>query len=110
MQLSFDENLDFGLTGAVSKCPNPARDLVMGLAHAKPTAEMTSAAKSFVDSLLNSHKVVVFSKSYCPYCHKAKSALNSMGLAPGAMEWVEIENRPDCDAIQDYMKVCYFTG
>ncbi|KIH63942.1 hypothetical protein ANCDUO_05752 [Ancylostoma duodenale] len=28
------------------------------------------SAKTFVDGLLKSHKVVVFSKSYCPYCHK----------------------------------------
>ncbi|KJH46605.1 Glutaredoxin [Dictyocaulus viviparus] len=61
-------------------------------------------AKDFVDGLLDSYKVVVFSKSYCPYCHKAKAALEGMQLKPGAMEWVEIEGRPDCSEIQDYLK------
>jgi glutaredoxin 3 len=36
---------------------------------------MSEAAKNFVNEQLNSHKVVVFSGSYCPYCVKAKKAL-----------------------------------
>ena len=28
------------------------------------------AVKSFVDETISSHKVVVFSKTYCPYCTK----------------------------------------
>ena len=36
---------------------------------------MSEAAKKFVNDQLNSHKVVVFSGSYCPYCVKAKKAL-----------------------------------
>ncbi|VDK55032.1 unnamed protein product [Cylicostephanus goldi] len=66
------------------------------------------SAKSFVDGLLKSHKVVVFSKSYCPYCHKAKAALESCNVKPDAMAWIEIEDRPDCAQIQDYLKVCYY--
>ncbi|RCN25622.1 glutaredoxin [Ancylostoma caninum] len=65
------------------------------------------SAKTFVDGLLKSHKVVVFSKSYCPYCHKARAALESQNIKPGAMEWVEIDNRPDCSEIQDYLQVCW---
>ncbi|KAK6729984.1 hypothetical protein RB195_006808 [Necator americanus] len=62
------------------------------------------SAKTFVDGLLKSYKVVVFSKSYCPYCHKARAALESQNLKPGAMEWVDIESRPDCAEIQDYLQ------
>ncbi|VDL67074.1 unnamed protein product [Nippostrongylus brasiliensis] len=61
-------------------------------------------SKAFVDGLIKSNKVVVFSKSYCPYCHKAKAALETQNLKPGAMEWLEIENRPDCNEIQDYLQ------
>ncbi|KAK0422029.1 hypothetical protein QR680_007320 [Steinernema hermaphroditum] len=67
------------------------------------TPEKMAEVKSYVDELLASKKVVVFSKSYCPYCHKAKAALKSFNLAPGALEWVDIESREDCAAIQDYM-------
>uniref|UniRef100_A0A1I7ZVT3 Glutaredoxin-1 n=2 Tax=Steinernema glaseri TaxID=37863 RepID=A0A1I7ZVT3_9BILA len=67
------------------------------------TPEAMEEVKGFVDGLLASKKVVVFSKSYCPYCHKAKAALQSLNLLPGSLEWIEIERREDCDAIQDYM-------
>ncbi|KAF7637530.1 Glutaredoxin domain-containing protein, partial [Meloidogyne graminicola] len=53
---------------------------------------------------LQTNKVVIFSKSFCPYCTKAKDALNTFNLLPGAMEVVEIEDRADCDQIQDYLK------
>jgi hypothetical protein len=32
----------------------------------------TMAAKDFVEQQLKSHKVIMFSKSYCPYCTTAK--------------------------------------
>ncbi|CAJ0578232.1 unnamed protein product, partial [Mesorhabditis spiculigera] len=72
----------------------------MGVASSR---EPSMAAKSFVDGLIQSSKVVVFSKSYCPYCHKAKSALESQGMAPNVMQWVEIDGREDMDDIQNYL-------
>ncbi|WKX91942.1 hypothetical protein Q1695_010184 [Nippostrongylus brasiliensis] len=62
------------------------------------------AAKQFVDELLKTKKVVVFAKSNCPYCAKARGALESQHLKPGAMEWVDIEDRVDCNEIQDYLQ------
>lgn len=50
---------------------------------------------------------MVFSKSYCPFCLKAKKVLaNHLGqdLSEEDYEIMEIENNPDCDAIQDYLK------
>ncbi|KIH63941.1 glutaredoxin [Ancylostoma duodenale] len=35
---------------------------------------------------------------------KARAALESQNIKPGAMEWVEIDNRPDCSEIQDYLQ------
>uniref|UniRef100_A0A1I7XQM8 Glutaredoxin-1 n=1 Tax=Heterorhabditis bacteriophora TaxID=37862 RepID=A0A1I7XQM8_HETBA len=64
--------------------------------------EMT--AKSFVDGLLTAHKVVVFSKTQCPYCHKARAALDSQSLKVDALQWVEIDGRADCSEIQDYLQ------
>lgn len=31
--------------------------------------------QSRVESLIRDNKVMVFSKSYCPFCHKGKAAL-----------------------------------
>uniref|UniRef100_A0A914EJ16 Glutaredoxin domain-containing protein n=1 Tax=Acrobeloides nanus TaxID=290746 RepID=A0A914EJ16_9BILA len=61
--------------------------------------------KEFVDSNIAKYPVAVFSKSYCPFCHKAKSALESFKekYQPGSLEWVEIEKHPDVQEIQDYL-------
>eukprot|EP00922_Rhytidocystis_sp_ex-Travisia-forbesii_P022807 GHVS01033416.1.p1 GENE.GHVS01033416.1~~GHVS01033416.1.p1 ORF type:complete len:110 (-),score=18.32 GHVS01033416.1:140-469(-) len=59
-------------------------------------------AKAFVDGLIAAHKVVVFSKTYCPHCQGALTALKS--FSPTGMHVEQIENRPDMDAIQDYLK------
>ena len=42
-------------------------------------------------------QVAVFSKTYCPYCTKAKRALQSVGASAFV---VELDERNDGDAIQ----------
>ena len=42
------------------------------------------------------------SKSYCPYCAKAKSVLKLYKLNPEDYEILEIDGRPDMDEIQEY--------
>jgi hypothetical protein len=44
----------------------------MGLSASKVAS---TASMEFVKSSVSSNKVVMFSKSYCPYCTKAKKAL-----------------------------------
>lgn len=73
-----------------------------------PTARATAnlvgrIAMEFVEAKLKQKKVVVFSKSYCPFCSKAKEALSKFHLSPDVYEVVEIEDRSDCDEIQEYM-------
>ena len=36
--------------------------------------------KEYVDDLIEKNKVVVFSKTYCPFCKMAKAALNTTGV------------------------------
>lgn len=62
------------------------------------------AGKELVSSLLKSKKVLVISKSYCPFCVKAKDVLKNYKIDPACFEWLDIENRKDCDEIQAYMK------
>lgn len=61
------------------------------------------SVKAFVDSAIKQYKVVGFSKSYCPYCKKAREALESFKFNDGAYGWIEIEDRKDCSEIQDYL-------
>ena len=45
----------------------------------------------------------MFSKSYCPFCTKAKTALAKHNLTEEEYEVIEIENDPHCQEIQDYL-------
>lgn len=65
-------------------------------------------AKVMVDEKIKGKKVMVFSKSYCPFCTKAKKVLQKY-VASGVLsledyEILEIEERPDCQEIQEHMK------
>ncbi|KAI0237322.1 hypothetical protein LSAT2_012183, partial [Lamellibrachia satsuma] len=65
------------------------------------------AAKQFVEMKIHGKKVVVFSKTYCPYCTMAKNALRphiGKEIKPAQYEVIEIENRPDCSALQAYLR------
>lgn len=44
------------------------------------------AAKSKAQSIIDENPVVVFSKSYCPYCKATKSLLNEKGAKYFLME------------------------
>jgi glutaredoxin 3 len=54
-------------------------------------------AAAFINEVISSHKVAVFSKTFCPYCDKAKRALASVRADAFV---VELDNRPDAAAIQ----------
>nr|ABV24975.1 glutaredoxin [Montipora capitata] len=48
---------------------------------------------------VNGNKVVVYSKTYCPFCKKAKTALADAGLKDYVL--IELDELPDGDAYQD---------
>ena len=60
--------------------------------------------KRKIDDLIKSKKVVVISKTYCPYCKKAKSALENYNLSNSVYYVWEIENEPNVSEIQNYLK------
>ena len=51
-----------------------------------------------VQSMIAGSRVMVFSKSYCPYCAKAKAALQSVGLTQYGL--LELDNHPRCDEVR----------
>ncbi|GAB0490025.1 hypothetical protein MMPV_001254 [Pyropia vietnamensis] len=62
-----------------------------------------STPDGLVTHLVRSHPVVVFSKTYCPYCRRAKATLTSAtGAIPGAPppHIVELDERADGEALQ----------
>merc|ERR1712179_94641 len=54
-----------------------------------------------IDTFIKNNNVAVISKSYCPYCHTATKAFDSIDVKYAVLE---IEDREDCQAIQDYMQ------
>merc|ERR1712142_820261 len=51
-------------------------------------------AEAKIAELVSNNKVVIFSKSYCPYCDKAKNLLKSNGVEFFALE---LDNMPGSD-------------
>ena len=52
----------------------------------------TSDPKVFVESVIASNKVAIFSKSYCPACIRTKKLFESLGQAYKAVELNEVSN------------------
>ncbi|XP_042435619.1 glutaredoxin-C8-like [Zingiber officinale] len=53
---------------------------------------------SFIKKTVKKHDVVIFSKSYCPYCRRAKGVFKELGKDPFV---VELDQRDDGPEIQD---------
>ncbi|KAI8332137.1 glutaredoxin-1 [Chlamydoabsidia padenii] len=56
--------------------------------------------EQYVEELIQNNKVVVFSKSYCPYCSATKKLFNQLGVDAVV---VELDERDDGQAIQAYL-------
>merc|ERR1711964_434797 len=60
-----------------------------------------------VDDMIKNNKVMIFSKSYCPHCRKAKDALAQCGIMYRkdlSVCVLEIDELRNCQEIQDHLK------
>ncbi|KAG5676844.1 hypothetical protein PVAND_006651 [Polypedilum vanderplanki] len=57
-------------------------------------------AEKFVKDTISKERVVIFSKTYCPYCEMAKQPFKKMNVKFLA---IELEDRDDCSEIQDVL-------
>lgn len=46
----------------------------------------------YIESMIETQDVVIFSKSYCPYCKSTKALFRDMGVQPTVIELDEMEN------------------
>ncbi|XP_043188516.1 glutaredoxin-C4-like [Amphibalanus amphitrite] len=58
------------------------------------------AIKQSVDQLIKANKVMIFSKSYCPYCTMAKKVFKEMGQEYGL---IELDETQDGSSMQQYL-------
>ncbi|KAG0736834.1 hypothetical protein G6F57_011037 [Rhizopus arrhizus] len=56
--------------------------------------------EQIVEEIIKNNKIAVFSKSYCPYCTRAKKALEGLKLD---FFHIELDNEEDGAAIQQYL-------
>jgi glutaredoxin 3 len=61
-----------------------------------------SAVRQIIDKLISQNTLMIFSKSYCPYCTRAKSAASDLGLKYKA---VELDDEPNGTDIQNELQV-----
>ncbi|KAF9937124.1 hypothetical protein BGZ75_005978 [Mortierella antarctica] len=61
---------------------------------------MAAQIKTRIDAIIANNGVVVFSKTYCPYCTKAKNLLAKLGASAHI---VELDSEDDGSAIQAYL-------
>lgn len=61
---------------------------------------MQEATKSSIQQLIHTKNVVMFTKTFCPYCVRAKKLLDSKGIS---YEEMALNRRDDGASIQDFL-------
>ncbi|KAL2930175.1 Glutaredoxin-C4 [Bienertia sinuspersici] len=74
--------------------------MLMSVFIAASPAFASSSEADFVKKTVSSHKIVIFSKSYCPYCRRAKEVFRELNQAPNV---IELDERDDGYSIQDVL-------
>lgn len=77
----------------------------MGQGNSSQEVDMTSKEAKFVEGMIKDRCVVVFSKSYCPFCKMAKDVLDDL---QAQYEVVELNGREDENKLQNILE--YMTG
>ncbi|XP_055371918.1 uncharacterized protein LOC129605919 [Condylostylus longicornis] len=67
------------------------------LGTSKTEADMDGPKAEFVKAQIKGNKVVIFSKSYCPYCTMAKEQFQKLKFDYTS---IELDKRDDADEIQ----------
>ncbi|XP_073127204.1 glutaredoxin-C3-like [Henckelia pumila] len=70
------------------------------LGNSIPQALASNSASAFVQNVIYSNKIAIFSKSYCPYSSKAKRIFRELAEQPFV---VELDLRDDGYVIQDVL-------
>jgi len=71
-----------------------------GSAAAVSMSAATPALEAMIQEKIKSNKAMMFCKTQCPFCVKAKKAMDDVGIP---VEVMNLDNMEEGPAIQDYM-------
>ncbi|AES65380.1 glutaredoxin-C4 isoform X2 [Medicago truncatula] len=74
--------------------------MVLAISVYLDSASAASSVGEFVDKTINNNKIAIFSKTYCPYCRRAKAVFKELNQVPYV---VELDERDDGSKIQDVL-------
>jgi glutaredoxin 3 len=86
------------ISGSSSFSPATATTAASSTSLHMSTQSSSSPIPAMIQSEIDSSKVVVFSKSYCPYCLATKKLFKDLGVKD--VKVIELDKRGDGDAIQ----------
>lgn len=72
--------------------------LIVAIASVVGSVDGAKSKEKFVRKTVSSHEIVIFSKSYCPYCRRAKGVFQELNKIPHV---VELDQREDGWDIQN---------
>lgn len=68
-----------------------------------------AGVKPFIDKKIKQRPVLLFSKKYSPESKAVREILDGYGMSHQTYEVVEIENRQDCNQIENYFQIICLT-
>ncbi|KAK9062029.1 hypothetical protein SSX86_019213 [Deinandra increscens subsp. villosa] len=74
--------------------------MILLMIHAPKKVSASKSPSAFVQNVIYSNKIAIFSKSYCPYCRRAKRIFSELKEQPYI---VELDLRDDGYKIQDVL-------
>ncbi|KAK1410450.1 hypothetical protein QVD17_36987 [Tagetes erecta] len=74
--------------------------MILLMIHASKRVAASKSPSAFVQNVIYSNKIAIFSKSYCPYCHRAKRTFSELQEQPYV---VELDLREDGYKIQNVL-------
>ncbi|KAK3410392.1 glutaredoxin-C3 [Eucalyptus grandis] len=80
--------------------PGLVAAVLLSLAAAPKEAAASTSSSAFVQNVIFSNKIAIFSKSYCPYCLRAKRIFSELHEQPYV---VELDLRDDGARIQNVL-------
>ncbi|ESO95298.1 hypothetical protein LOTGIDRAFT_116841 [Lottia gigantea] len=73
------------------------------MGNGQSTADMDSKEAKFIQNAIDTHQVVIFSKTYCPHCKTVKQIFAQLNVTPNVVELDLVDNGTKMQDILHHM-------